>query len=109
MFESVTGLDLPPAFAVKGLLSLYSAPREHIGRIADDEMDNIMENMEIAIALMMVLLASLHTFFAIKACKAVVDISPGRKRLWCMLSLVFGPAGYYFYQGLIPCDMIHED
>jgi len=73
------------------------------------EKDNIMENMEIAIALMLLLLVMLHTFFAFKALNAVADISPGRKRLWCLLSLCLGPAGYYFYLGLIPCDMMHEE
>ncbi|ABM00219.1 hypothetical protein SHAM105786_01820 [Shewanella amazonensis] len=65
--------------------------------------------MEITILLLLLLLVALHCLFGYKALCSEAKISQGQKCLWCALSLGLGPAGYYFYQGLIPCDMLGRD
>lgn len=65
--------------------------------------------MEITILSLLVLLIVLHCVFGYKAISSDAKITSGQKVLWCILSLCLGPAGYYFYQGLIPCDMLGRE
>ncbi len=65
--------------------------------------------MEITILLLLVLLLMLHCLFGYKAINSTAKITTRQKLLWCVLSLGLGPAGYYFYQGLIPCDMLEHE
>ncbi|AZQ10811.1 MULTISPECIES: hypothetical protein [Shewanella] len=65
--------------------------------------------MEITILSLLILLVVLHCLFGYKAISNDAKITPAQKLLWCVLSLSLGPAGYYFYQGLIPCDMLGRE
>ncbi len=88
-----------------------------------------MENIEIYILVMLSGLLILHCAFALRAFHHGVNLSihklpphkPSTQKfsshslgtqklssqqtcLWCLLSLLFGPLGYYSYLGLLPLD-----
>lgn len=68
-----------------------------------------MDKLDVAIATMIVSLLLLHCMFGLKAISSTARISQSKKTCWFMLSLVLGPIGYYFYQGIIPCDQLSDD
>ncbi len=68
-----------------------------------------LKNMDINVIGMLSGLALLHGLFALRAFKNQVRISPHKKYIWCLLSLLLGPMGYYAYQGLIPLDKLSKD
>ncbi|MCL1091181.1 hypothetical protein L2744_16540 [Shewanella profunda] len=65
--------------------------------------------MDINIMVMLAGLLVLHFLFAFRAFKSKVHISTNKKCFWCLLSLLFGPLGYYSYHGFIPLDAILKD
>ncbi|AUD60554.1 MAG: hypothetical protein KJ856_19115 [Gammaproteobacteria bacterium] len=65
--------------------------------------------MDINIIFMLGGLMLLHCLFALRAFKSKVDLSTNKKWVWCLLSLILGPMGYYGYHGFIPLDRILKD
>ncbi|MGL5361103.1 MAG: hypothetical protein ACRDBI_15585 [Shewanella sp.] len=68
-----------------------------------------MENIEIYILVMLSALLILHCAFALRAFHHGVNhsaqkLSTPQTCLWCMLSLLFGPLGYYSYLVSLPLD-----
>ncbi|WP_417761519.1 hypothetical protein [Shewanella sp.] len=51
-------------------------------------------------------LAVLHLVFAWKALNSTSVIDQKTRSSWTLLSFILGPAGYYFYLGTIPCELI---
>lgn len=54
-------------------------------------------------------LGVLHLCFGWKALRSASLINHKTRSSWTMLSLILGPAGYYFYLGIIPCDLITDE
>ncbi|MFG7352591.1 hypothetical protein ACGMNB_16615 [Shewanella oncorhynchi] len=65
--------------------------------------------MDINIVIMLGGLVLLHCLFALRAFNSKVDLSTNKKCLWCLLSLILGPMGYYGFHGFIPLDRILKD
>lgn len=88
-----------------------------------------MENIEIGIIMMLSSLVVLHCVFALRAFNHGVNLntdkrstrklsidtlnphklSPVQTCLWCMLSLLFGPLGYYCYLSFLPLNTSFKD
>lgn len=66
-----------------------------------------MDNMDIAILLMASALVILHGLFGYRALNSTALIDPTQKLIWSLISFTFGPAGYFFYQCMIPCDKVN--
>ncbi|WP_133407279.1 hypothetical protein [Parashewanella tropica] len=49
-----------------------------------------------------------HACFAIGAAVSSIRLSSPHKILWSILSLIFGPLGYYAYKATIPYALIVE-
>ncbi|GGI76758.1 hypothetical protein [Shewanella gelidii] len=65
-----------------------------------------MDNLDLTILTMIATLVVLHCIFFIAALTSKVDICLNRKLVWSAFSLIFGPIGYYAYQGRIPCEVL---
>lgn len=65
--------------------------------------------MEITTLVLLALLVVLHCLFGYKAIRNDASIKGSQRLLWCVLSLLLGPAGYYFYQGMIPCELLGRE
>ncbi|AFV73543.1 hypothetical protein SIL85_02760 [Shewanella oneidensis] len=68
-----------------------------------------LDNTDIIIIAMLIGLILLHCLFAARVIKSQVSLSTNQKCLWCLLSLLLGPIGYYAYHGLIPLDKLQND
>ncbi len=68
-----------------------------------------MDAMDIALIIMISVLILMHCCFGYAAITSRVDICLNKKILWSGLSLLFGPVGYYAYQGRIPCDLLAKE
>ncbi|WP_156104022.1 hypothetical protein [Shewanella mangrovi] len=64
---------------------------------------------DIAIIVGITTLTVLHLFFGWKAFSSRSIISVGSRSRWITLSLLLGPVGYYFYLGIIPCDLVADE
>ena len=54
-------------------------------------------------------LGALHLRFGWKALRSTSLINKKARSNWLMLSLILGPMGYYFYLGMLPCDLIADE
>ncbi|MCH1918719.1 hypothetical protein L9G15_04660 [Shewanella sp. A3A] len=61
---------------------------------------------DIGLLVGVITLMILHLAFAWKALNSTSVIDPKRRTSWTLLSFILGPAGYYFYLGTIPCELI---